>query len=324
MTDMGDYYLEKRFKTNTNLFNYETDQNSDGSEVTYASKRFGLLKGDISNGRKPISAERIMELVSEFKTKSLAADDETFAKLKVASRTTLYNQLSEAYAFGLTCFSCIYNAAYLREVLTEHDLNIHGYNLLHKGRYNKWNAITALLYGEWEKISDDVEDGLTYKRDRSAEKYGCVLAMLEQNEVRVPDVPQFIADYEYVVKASGKKLKGIIALETHHRALAKKNKPASKGMSQKQRNRRRKLIERGESTNLNDDVFDTAKPENLPIAVQYGRAVFKIVGERMLIVGYEAWEASDYERHAIGRANKASAEEKKIAAAVPAQDEEDQ
>lgn len=324
MSDISDHYITDRFNADPNLFNYETDQNSDGSEVTYASKRFGLLKGDISNGMKPISAERIMELVSEFKTKSLAADDEIFAKLKVASRTTLYNQIAEAYAFGLTCFSCIYNAAFLKDVLVEHDLHTHGYNLLNKGRYNKWNAITALLYGEWEKVSDDVEDGLTYKRDRSAEKYSCVLAILEMMNVRVTDVPQFIADYEYVVKSTGKTLKGIIALETHYRAQKQSNKPAPKGQTQKQRNDRRKLIERGESADLNDDVFDIEKPEKLSSAVQYGRAVFKIVDERMLIVGYEAWEASDYERHAIGRANKAIAVEKKIAAAVPAQDEEDQ
>ncbi|MFC0683411.1 hypothetical protein [Novosphingobium clariflavum] len=324
MSDISEHYLTTRFDADPRLFDYETEGAENGVEVTYASKRFGLLKEDVSNGMNPISAERIMELVAAFKKKSLAADDQAITKLKVASRTILYNQLAEAYAFGLTCFASIYNATFLREVLLEHDLNVHGYNLLHKGRYNKWNAITALLYGEWESVSENAEDGLAYKRDRSAEKYGCVLALLEIDKVRVADVPQYIAEYEYVVKSSGKTLKGIIALETRYRAHSQKNKPTPQTKTPRQINARNKLIERGENADLCDDVFDVAKPEKLPSAVQYGRAVFKIAGDRMLIVGYDAWEASDYERHAIGRANKAIAEEKKIAAAIPAQDEEDQ
>lgn len=318
MSNMSDYYDAHRFKVDYKMFDFEVEKQDDGTEITYASKRLGLLKSDINSGLGQISEDRIRELVKEFKEKSLVDDDATISKLKVAGRETLYNQLAEAYSFGLVCFSGIYNKQSLAAILMEYDLHRHAADLSHKGRYNKWNAITALLYGDWEQAETGCDDVLVYKRDRSAEKYAAVLAMLEQKEVKVADVVSFIMNYSITIKETGKKLKGIIALEKYYRASA----PASSNgnpaaPSPKQIASRNKYIARGESPG-NDDVFETLKPTQLPDSVEYGRAIFKIVDDNMVIVGYEAWEQQQYEKHIVSRGKRMIAEEKAVLAAAKA------
>lgn len=306
MSDNTDYLCAKRFDTDFNLFDFQKETLPDGTEVLYANKRLGLLRSDIFTGIDQISEDRLHELVKTFKDKSIVEDDQKFNKLKVSGRQILYNQLSEAYTFGLMCFSSMHNHQILTTIMGDYGLHNHVRSLTCIGRYNKWNSITALLYGEWEQGH--------YKRDRSAEKYGCVLAMLERNKVKVADVVDYINNFTIKEKGTNKQLKGIIALETKYRSLRSEGKQSG-GPSSKQIAIRNNLIARGEDPARNDDVFELPMPDQLPEAVEFGRATFKRVGDgasgyRMLVCGYEAWEQAQYEKHAWARGKRAEDDEK--------------
>jgi hypothetical protein len=314
MSDKSDYLCSHRFDTDLNLFDFQNETLPDGTELRYANKRLGLLRSDIYTGIEQISEDRLRELVKTFKENSITEDDENFNKLKVASRQILYAQLSEAYTFGLACFSSLHNHQSLVAVMGDYGLHKHIKALTHIGRYNKWNAITALLYGEWEQGH--------YKRERSAEKYGCVLAMLERKKVKVADVVSFINKYAFKEKHTNKQLKGIIALETHYRSLRSGGKKSG-GPSSKQIAIRNQLIARGENPSLNDDVFEMPKPTQLPDAFEFGRVVVKRIGDeqlghKLLVVGYETWEQAQYEKHAYSRGKSAYEDEKQVQAVADA------
>ena len=312
MSDMTDYYLSHRFDTDYDLFDFEKETQPDGTEIVYANKRLGLRKSDLFMGIDHISEERVRELVKSFKDNSLPADDIEFNKLKVASRLILYHQLAEVYSFGLACFGSIHNHQVLTAVMGDYGLHKHVTLLTHKGRYNKWNAITALLYGEWEQGH--------YKRARSAEKYGCVLAMLEGRKVKVADVVNHITAYTYKDAGTGKTLRGIIAMETHYRALAKSSKKkGGSGPSAKQIAFRDNMIARAENPSLNDAVFEMPKPDELREAVEFGRVTFKRTGDaktgfKLLVVACEAWEEQQYRKFAFALGKGAYDEEQQAQA----------
>lgn len=312
MTDMSDYYLSHRFDTDYNLFDFQKEIQPDGTEIVYANKRLGLRKSDIFMGIDHISEERLRDIVKSFKDNSLPADDAEFNRLKVASRLVLYHQLAEAYSFGLACFGSIHNHQALTSVMCEYGLHKHVHLLTHKGRYNKWNAITALLYGEWEEGH--------YKRARSAEKYGCVLAMLEAKKVKVADVVNHIIAYTYKDASTGKMLRGLIALETHYRAKAKSSKQkGGTGPSAKQIAFRAKMIARAENPSLNDAVFEMPKPDQMHEAVEFGRVTFKRTGDektgfKLLVVACEAWEEQQYRKFAFALGKSAHDKEQQAQA----------
>lgn len=315
MTDMHDYYLAQRYATDMGVFQYETEAREDGTEITYASKRLGLLKSDIVNGGAPIGADRIRELVKAFKEISLTEDDAEFARFAIASREVLYKQLAEAYTFGLACFSNIYNDDHLCTVLAEYGLKEHARSLTHKRRYNKWNAITALLYGEWEKAS--------YKRNRSAEKYGCVLAMLEHKNVKVEDAFNYIKNYKIKIKSDGKSYGGIIAMEKHYRAINAPNKNGNTKTNKKRIAARNAIIARIENPSLNDAVFEIPKPDHLRDAVKFGQVTFKRIGDaatgyKLLVIACDTWEEAQYQKFAYSLGKKAYEEEQALQAKADA------
>lgn len=291
MSDVSNLLLTQRFDVEYGMIDF-----NDG-EAT----RMGLQKGDCYGDGSRMGEDRVRELVKQFKDKSLTADEKALNKLKVSGRQILYKQLQEAYAFGLACFSHIYHREHLSAILGEYDLHDQSRNLKSKGRYNKWNAITALLYGDWET---DADGNKAYKRDRSAEKYATVFAMLEAKKVKVSEVVDYITNRSITLKSTGKKLKGIIALETEYRMLKAENDPkGTSPKSAKQVAARQKIIARGESSD-NDDVFEVDKPEKLSDAVEYGQAFFKVVDDKLVIVGFKAREQADYERHVFSRGKK--------------------
>ena len=325
MSDVSDLLLNRRFGNCGALLNYAAEKQEDGSEIRYAAKRLGLLREDILNAQNSISEDRIKELVEAFRTNCLAVDDNQFAKLKVAGRKVLYSQLAEAYAFGLACFSRIYNREKLMAVLAEYGLHKHAKSLHSTSRYNKWNAITALLYGEWENVADDGGDPvLVYKRDRSAEKYACVLATLEKSDVKAANVVDFITECTMII--DGKKLKGILALETFYRQKVKEKAVAdaalSDGPSPKQiaarEKARKEAIAKAENP-ANSDVFEFAKPAQLPEAIEFGRVTFKVEGKKLLVVGVEAWEQAAYEKHVIAKGKAMLKMEADVQAALDVQ-----
>lgn len=315
MSDISDYYLAHRFNVKDKQVSYE--ENDEKSPESLVSQRIGLKKDDFKWGMTSMTAERIDELVCNFKKNALSVDDVEISKHKVASREILYKQLAEAYAFGLSCFCSMYNKQYLDEVLCKYNLHHHVKPLVNDGYYNKWNAITALLYGEWEQVSEDEADGLKYSRDRSAEKYGCILYILDQHCIPTGKAAEYIANYTFIEASSGKKFKGMIAMQ---KAFAKSkrdrdNKKSKNAPTPRQIARRKSLIARGENAALNCDVFAMPKPAQLPDAVEFARMVVKRVDDEdgnsnLLIVGYETWERETYERYAYCRGRDAAEKEK--------------
>lgn len=335
MSDISELLLVKRFDADRGWFDFEVEKQDDGSEVHYAAKRFGLLRDDVSTGMSQLPAERILELIAAFKQKSLVADNEAQTKLRVAGRQILYQQLAEAYAFGLACFSSIYNREHLTTVLSQHDLGKQAKALTSTGSYNKWNAITALLYGRWVNtdtnapIADGQHESIAnraYRRDRSAEKYGCVLAVLEGSKVRVPDVVDFITTAKFKSKEDGKVYGGILALEMHYRQWAAKQaaqrakKPTPRQIARRQQDRAN-AVTKAENP-ANDDVFEFAKPAQLPEAVEFGRITFKVVGEKLFVVGVDGWEQAKYDEFVVAKGRKILAREAEIQAGIDAKREE--
>ena len=83
---------------------------------------------------------------------------------------------------------------------------------------------------------------------------------------------------------------------------------------------RAKAIARAENP-ANDDVFEFAKPAQLPAAVEFGRVTFKVLGKKVLVVGVEAWEHAKYERHITAKGNGMLKMEADAQAAIDAQRE---
>ena len=315
MSDMSDYYLAKRFEIQTKQV--PCAGNDENPNDPHVSERIGLNKTDFKWGMNYMTADRIDELVSNFKKNALSVDDAEIAKKKVASREILYQQLAEAYAFGLACFCSMYNKQYLDEVLGKYNLHHHVRPLVHDGYYNKWNAITALLYGEWEQVSEDEADGLKYSRDRSAEKYGRILYILDQQCIPTGKAAEYIANYTYIEASSGKRFKGMIGMQMAYANAKRKrdDKKSKNGPTPRQIARRKRLIARGENPALNDDVFTVSKPAQLPDAVEFARMMVKRVVDAegntsLLVVGYETWERNAYERYAYSRGKYAEDKEK--------------
>ncbi|BDD68230.1 hypothetical protein Sj15T_32510 [Sphingobium sp. TA15] len=334
MSDVSELLLVQRFDADRGWFDFEVEKQDDGSEVHYAAKRFGLLRDDVSTGMDQLPAERILELIAAFKQKSLVADNEAQTKLRVAGRQILYQQLAEAYAFGLACFSSIYNREHLTTVLSQHDLGKQAKALTSTGSYNKWNAITALLYGRWVNtdtdapIADGEHEGIAnraYRRDRSAEKYGCVLATLEGSKVRVPDVVDFITTAKFKSSEDGKVYGGILALEMHYRQWAAKQaakrakKPTPRQIARRQQDRAN-AVAKAENP-ANDDVFEFAKPAQLSEAVEFGRIIFKVLGDKLFVVGVDGWEQAKYDEFVIAKGRKILAREAEIQAGIDAKRE---
>lgn len=318
MQNMSDYYLAQRFAVQSKQITCSPIDGKIAESVV--SERIDLKNSDFKWGLNHITSDRIDELIKDFKNNALAVDDASIEKHKVASRHILYKQLADAYAFGLVCFSSIHNKDHLDEILTKYKLTCHIKPLVSDGHYNKWNAITALLYGEWEQVSEDEADGLRYARDRSAEKYASVLYILDHQCVPTGKAADYIANYTYEDASGGKKLRGMVAMQKAY-ALGRKTAKngTSQGRTQKQIDRRNKLIARGENPALNDDIFNISLPAELPEAFEYGRMVMKRVSDiegnnKLLVVGYETWERSSYEDYAYARGRDAEQKEKEAQA----------
>lgn len=301
MSSATDAILQKRFYIDPSQLAFQKVQQPDGTEIEFIAKRIGLTRADVLFGQSSLQADRLRELVKAFHTVSLGEDDVRFEQLQVAGRSILYSQLAEAYAFGLACFSSIYNQSALVDVLNEHGLTKHAGWIVNLSRYNKWNAITALLYGKWEAQSGG-EDAMVYRRDRSAEKYGCVLAWLDLKKVSVCDVVDYINGFKFT-DASGDVHNRAVGVEKAYRAKVAANKPQSKGPTEKQIAHRQRMIQRGENPLYNPDVFEMSRPAKLKESIEYGQMVFRKSGKKLFVVEAKGWEQADYEKfvRAIGQ-----------------------
>lgn len=193
-----------------------------------------------------------------------------------------------------------------------------------KPEISPWVYIVKLLYGQWvdsskwtdierqqngKKIglkTDDVKDFVFHKDapdgtktayqawspNRSAEKYAVVFRYLHEHGVAVADVPAFIDGFNH--REFGKKLLGI---ERAGRAAASQG-GTTKPKSQDVIDREKSYVRRAEARN-NENVFAFEKPGMWPSKTQYARAVVKIDGEELVIVGFTEMTEAAYVSHAI-------------------------
>lgn len=193
-----------------------------------------------------------------------------------------------------------------------------------KPEISPWVYIVKLLYGKWvdsskwtdierqengKKIglkTDEVKDFVLHKDapdepqtayqawspNRSAEKYAVVFRYLHDHGVAVADVPTFIDSFND--KDHGKKLLGI---ERAGRAAANLGGTA-KPKSQDVINREKSYVRRAEAR-TNEKVFAFEKPGMWPSKTQYAKAVLKIDGEELVIVGFKEMTEAAYTNHAI-------------------------
>lgn len=193
-----------------------------------------------------------------------------------------------------------------------------------KPEISLWVYIVKLLYGKWidsskwtdierqengKKVglkTDEVGDFVFHKDapdeaptvyqawspNRSAEKYAVVFRYLQEQGVAVADVPAFIDGFNH--KEFGKKLLGI---ERAGRAAASQGgttKPKSQDVIDKEKS----YVRRAEAR-TNEKVFAFEKPGMWPSKTQYARAVVKIDGEELVIVGFTEMTEAAYVSHAV-------------------------
>ena len=192
-----------------------------------------------------------------------------------------------------------------------------------KKEVNPWGYVVNMLYGKWfdttgmtdverqafaKKIKAKTDMG-QYARvlsppeeaatvyqvwtpNRSAEKYAVVFRYLQNHNVTPEDAAKFIENFDD--KTHGKRLLGI---ERAGRFEARSNSPA-KAPSQEVIDKQNAYIARAEARK-NWNVFAVEKPSTFPSDVQFARAVIKVEGDELVIVGYQKMEASAYKNHAV-------------------------
>lgn len=206
---------------------------------------------------------------------------------------------------------------------------------------NIWAYVTKLFYGKWietdklttaaqrklEKKLKLAEDRLrsfeihpdgkfeektifhVWQHDRSAEKYANVFRYLHTQKVAPADVADFIDNFAH--QTYGNRLTGIEAKDRWDNRTQPTPKKLNDKTAQKREKQKAAYIARAESMD-NGDVMEMAKPKKLPDAVQFGSAIFRVLGDNMVIVGYDAWEPEAYEKHLLARGKKMIDEENQI------------
>lgn len=268
--------------------------------------------------------EDLLKIVLDFRGKVLTMSQRTQAQHALFGRRAVYEELGHAFAIARTLLMRS-NRHHVKALLEECQMTTQAERFIKKTGTNNWAYICGLLYGAWEEQSAGDSTFLVFKRDRSAEKYGNVMRYLYEHNVSAQAAAMFIETFNDPVFG-----KALLGIEKADRA-AHPAKSSGKGIKQVLK-QRELYIRLGESRD-NDDVFYTTKPDELPDSVEYGTATFKVVGSKLMIVGFDAWEEADYEKFIItkGRAIKkeedriraeAKANKNTVAAAAAAADEE--
>lgn len=193
-----------------------------------------------------------------------------------------------------------------------------------KPEISPWVYIVKLLYGKWvdsSKWTDierqengkkiglktaEVREFIVHKNapdgtktayqewspNRSAEKYAVVFRYLHDHGVAVADVPAFIENFNE--KDHGKKLFGI----EHAGREAAKQAGESKSKSQDVIDKQKSYVTRAE-VRSNDKVFAVEKPGMWPTKTNYAKAIVKVVGDELLIVGFTEMTEAAYINYAV-------------------------
>ncbi|WP_333605188.1 hypothetical protein [Novosphingobium sp.] len=253
--------------------------------------------------------EDLLKIVLDFRGKVLTMSQRTQATHALFGRRAVYQELAHAFAIARTLLMRS-NRHHVKALLEECQMTTQAERFIKKKGTNNWAYICGLLYGSWEEQSAGDSTFLVFKRDRSAEKYGNVMRYLYEHNVSAQAAAMFIETFSDPVFG-----KALLGIEKADRAA---HPAKSKGKGIKQVLKHRELfIKLGESRN-NDDVFYMTKPEELPDSVEYGTATFKVVGSKLMIVGFDAWEEADYEKFIITKGRAIKKEEDRIRAAATA------
>lgn len=192
-----------------------------------------------------------------------------------------------------------------------------------KEEVSPWVQVVKLLYGKWidtTKMTDaekqqyakdiGVKGGLNqfaivkkpphveksvyqeWSPNRSAEKYAVVFRYMQDQGIKPENAAHYIDAFN--VKPYGTKLGGI---ERAGRAAANAGK-APKPESQVVIDKRNAYVARAEARK-NHNVFAVEKPNTWPSKVRYAKAVVKIEGDELVIVGFTEMDEKAYTNHAV-------------------------
>lgn len=256
--------------------------------------------------------EDLLYIVNQFRNQTLAGGEKLRAQYGLKGRRELYGEVAHAYKVAQTLLHHS-NKQHLEALLAECGMTVQANNLEARKVRSGWAWACTLLYGTWQENTDGNDTFLEFKRNRSAEKYANVMRHLSENKVKADAAAMYIETFKFEDTVAGNQVtyRALQACEKADRAKHAKTK--SKAAIALQLKHEKDFLQRGEST-ASDDVFYAIKPDELPESVQFGQATFKVFGNRLLIVGYDAWGEAQYKKHVIARGRKIKKDEDKVRA----------
>jgi len=153
-------------------------------------------------------------------------------------------------------------------------------------KVNPFGPVVKLLYGEWT-----VDQTNVFEANRSAEKYACVFRYFYDHRDKYDNITlivDHIATYNDPVHGRG--LRGI---EKADRAKHKSSTSTSKSSEEN--------FELGVRQDRGVVATLENRPEFIPDSVDYGKLWFRMVGGKVVIMGYEEVVETTYKALAIKR-----------------------
>lgn len=237
--------------------------------------------------------DQLVAMIEDFQNNRLKSDDQKISNCLLSGRRVVYEQVAYAYKLAIIMLRDT-NKTWLPTLLSNAGLENRSISFATRKGANPWAQAVAVLYGKWvERTDDNGQRFLSFARDRSAEKYANVMRHLWENKrVKPEDAADFIQNYK------SKHGNCLFGMEAADRARHSKKKTGSG--SKRVLNHRDDYIRKGEAVD-GEQVFYAAKPADLAADVEYGRATFKVDGDKLLIVKLDTLDSEEYENVVIKR-----------------------
>lgn len=243
------------------------------------------------------TVDKLNALVVDFKSQVLANSENQMAKHQVAGRRVLYEMLASAFQIGLTLRRPENKGAFIK-LLEDDGLDKVAENY-GDGKGNPWNAVVKILFGETMMVNDFT----VFVENKSAGKYANVFRYLENHQVLVANVADFIETFDDPVH--GAALAGIEAAD-------RKENPTTK-----------KTPVNGSSFKMGCDrshehVFGVPLPDFMPEGVKYGTMWFEVDGDQIVFYDYQAIGDDEFGKLARAKGRKLLADHNKFMKAAKA------
>lgn len=230
-------------------------------------------------------------LVEDFQRKRLPDDHEKMAKMEVAGRRVLYEQLAEAYRIGRILL-LPENHGSLNNILEAHKLKA---IKMKDGKptSNPWHPVCQLMWGDWAKGTIFS----VFKPDRAAEKYANVFRYLDNHQIQQANVVTFLEGFD-----GG--LTGLVQADRKENRKVKNN------------------VTRLETFLMvgcdpdEPDVVTMERPDFVPEGTVFGKLWFKADGDDLYIFGFNKLEEKQFNLLATGRGRTIQAERDKQQAEI--------